>query len=574
MIPPAEIVARSKLSDWYRPDRIDPSTIPETIVQTILDGSDRRNLRDFLNPSIKSMPSPLSLKDVRIATQLFVDALFDKKRIVVVGDYDVDGVCSVVLMVRFLQEIGHANFRHFIPNRFDHGYGLTQKALPSVLDLNPDLVVTVDTGIAAKEEVECLLRRGTDVIVTDHHAPSEERLPNCAILNPKQAECDFPFKEVSGVGVAYLFLVAIRTELRNRGFWPDRRNEPNMLKHLDLVALGTVADQVPLLGLNRIFVRHGLEQMTKRVQCERASRFFFYLRAFAAYRAIRSFDSSTIGFYLGPLLNAAGRLSDASFAVRFLLSDSEAEAGKNLKELNRFNSKRKRLQQSMTKRAQTQAEREANLHSGILIYDETFHEGVIGIVAGRLSDRFRLPTIVATEGENGAVKSSCRSKHADILEILKACDAHLLQYGGHANAAGCSFRKEDLQLFRKDFYEACARLAASRAPDIVTTDIEVTPEMMNATLCEYLKILEPFGMKNRRPLFMLSGIGLRNPQVMSGKHLKWKLRHDLEMVYWDGAFQFREADKYTVACSLEENLFRGVRKIQLVVKALNGLSSP
>ena len=427
--PPA-IVARRKLSDWYRPNHIHPQNIPEAIVRTVLDRVDPQDLQTFLEPSIESIPSPLSLKNIRKATQLFIEALTNRKKIVIVGDYDADGICSVTLIIRFLKEIRYDNAQYFIPNRFDHGYGLTDTALPLILNLNPDLIITVDNGISAQKEIDHLMKRGISVIVTDHHALPTNSLPNCTILNPKQRECRFPFKDISGVGVTYLFLIAIRMEMRSQGFWSDRRSEPNLLKHLDLVALGTVTDQVPLLGLNRIFVRNGLKQMTKQIQRGYGSRFFFYLKMFAEHRAIRFFNCESIGYYLGPLLNAAGRMEDASLAVRFLLSDSESEANKNLQALNRLNNKRKRLQDSMTKKAQKQAASLAKLHSGILICDDTFHEGLIGIVANRLSDLFQLPSIVATAEKNGNIKSSCRSKHINILAVLKECDAHLLQYGG------------------------------------------------------------------------------------------------------------------------------------------------
>ena len=515
------------------------------------------------------MPSPLLLKNIRESIALLIKSIQLNRKILIVGDYDVDGISSTALLVRFLKEINYDNIQYFIPSRFEHGYGLTEKALPPILAMKAELVITVDTGITAKKEIGVLLGEGIDVIVTDHHSPQDENIPDCLVINPKLQGCQFPFKNISGVGVAYLFLVGLRMELRNQNYWPKKEDEPNLMKHLDLVALGTVADQVPLVGLNRIFVRYGLEQMTRWSQSGYAGPFFHYLKVFAEKHRTRFFNCETIGFYLGPLLNAAGRLKDASTAIQFLLSASESEADQLLNTLEKMNIKRRQLQQKMARKAQEQADQVVASQQGLLIYDESFHEGLIGIIANRLSEQYHLPAIVGTKDDHGVIKYSCRSKHLNILEILKSCEGFLSQYGGHANAAGCCLREDNLSQFNKRFYQVCSEFGAQQKPEIITTDIEITLDMANAILFEQLKILEPFGQENRRPLLMLSNLSLPAPLVMTGKHLKWHLRYDLEMMFWKGVNRFRDSETYTVACTIGESFFQGERKTQLVVKALS-----
>ncbi|MCP4750088.1 MAG: single-stranded-DNA-specific exonuclease RecJ [Proteobacteria bacterium] len=537
-------------------------------MEAIIGEFEPANQSSFLNSSLKDIPNPSLLKGISQGVDTFLKTIGQHEKILILGDYDVDGITSTVLLVRFFSIIGYENFDVFIPNRFTHGYGLTSRSVETILERKPDLLITVDNGITAKNEIANLRREGIEVIVTDHHLPQEDSLPDCLIVNPKQDDCKYPYKNLSGVGVVFLFLIAVRAELRNRGFWNDDRKEPNLLQHLDLVALGTIADQVPLLGLNRILARFGLEQMTKRIQKTYPGDFFFYLKVFAEKHSLKYIDSDTIAFRLAPILNATGRMKDAFAGVSFLMSDNDQNAISRYNYLDRLNQKRRKKQKVMVKKALEKARSLLDRNQGLMVYDDSFHEGLIGIVASRLVDQFDLPSIVVTDGEQGLLKASCRSKNENIMEILQECQSYLKQFGGHAKAAGCSFSKENLTSFHRRFTDVVSKITSNNGTRIVKAVIEVELEMLTYTLIEKMKIFEPFGQENRKPVFMLRNLPLPAPTILTGKHLKWILGSDLEIVFWNGVESIQYGADYNIACTLAENLYRGERKRQLIVQAI------
>jgi len=561
-----EIVSKIPLASWYPNDS--QETIEEQITKTIIDRLNPEFRSTFYNASLNDIPNPSLLKNIQLSVDLFYHSIQKNSRILIVGDYDVDGITSTALLIRFFKRIGFQNYDIFIPNRFSHGYGLTDKAVEIVLERKPDLVITVDNGINAKDEVEKIRNAGIEMIVTDHHMPQEETLPECAILNPKQKDCEYPYKHLSGVGVTYLFLIAVRTEMRNRGFWSDNQKEPNLLKHLDLVALGTIADQVPLLGLNHMFAKLGLEQMTRRIHENYPGDFYHYLKTFAEKTRLKHFDSDTVAFRLAPLINATGRMKDAFYGVSFLLADNEQNAISRYQYIERLNQKRRKKQQTMVQKALTQANDQIRKNKGLVIFDETFHEGLIGVIANRLVDHFDLPVVVATLGEEGAVKASCRARKENILNILELCQDHLIQYGGHNYAAGCSLEKAQLGAFHQQFTEECARILDGNKKKTVEADIEVELKMLSYKLIEQLKVLEPFGQDNRKPVFMLRNVALPVPTVLRGNHLKWSKERDLEIIYWNGAESVEYSERYDLAFNFAQNIYRGENKRQLIIKAI------
>ncbi|PCI25294.1 MAG: hypothetical protein COB67_10660, partial [SAR324 cluster bacterium] len=281
------ITPRLKLEQWYQPQSSQP--LADQVLEALLVDLPPEELTSFLSPSLQEIPNPFLLKNMREAVTLFLEMVEKKAKILIVGDYDVDGVTSSALLLRFLRIIKYENYACFIPNRFIHGYGLTAKALESIMLEKPALVITVDNGITAKVEVDALQQQGVQVIVTDHHEPMEGLTPDALIINPKQKDCQFPFDNIAGVGVAFLFLVAVRMELRERHFWATKEEEPNLLEHLDLVALGSIADQVPLVGLNRTFAFFGLAQMSKKIQENDPGEFYHYLLVVAQKTRIKFF---------------------------------------------------------------------------------------------------------------------------------------------------------------------------------------------------------------------------------------------------------------------------------------------
>lgn len=562
---PTAIIPDIPLSSWY--DSQDNESIEDHIVQLIINKITPDEQDSFMNATLQDIPDPKSILGMSEAVDLLLDTIRKGKKTLIVGDYDVDGITSTVLLSRFFQKMGYSSFESFIPNRFRHGYGLTRQSVDDILLMEPDLVITVDNGITAGEEIERLKAAGSQVIVTDHHLPQEGVVPDCIIINPKQKACPYPYKDLSGVGVAFMLVIAMRAEMRRRHFW-ETGKEPNLLHHLDLVAIGTIADQVPLLGLNRVFARFGLEQMTQRIQRKDPDTFFHYLKVFAKRSNVRFFDSNSIAFRLAPMLNATGRMKDAMAGVCFLLSETEQTAISRYNYIERLNLKRRKKQNIMVKKAMDVAQKLVAEKKGLLIYDDSFHEGLIGVVASRLSEHFNQPCIVATDSESGLLKASCRAKKDNIMSILQSCESHLERYGGHVNAAGFTLKKEKLNEFHRSFSNACNSVLSGKNTDVFNADIEVTLDMLTYELIERLKVFEPFGQNNSKTVFMIQNQPLPLPVVMTGKHLKWALKPDLEMIHWNGAHSNDYEAKFDIAFTLAENFYRGEKKRQLIIQAI------
>ncbi|MBT4091787.1 MAG: single-stranded-DNA-specific exonuclease RecJ [Deltaproteobacteria bacterium] len=561
----ATIVPNIPLSAWY--DETSADSVEEDIVQLIMESFAPDDRHAFLQPSLEDIPDPELLKGVTLAVELLLEAVSKNKKILIVGDYDVDGITSTVLLTRFLQKMDYLNFESFIPNRFIHGYGLTSKSVDEILLKNPDLVITVDNGITAKNEIDRIQTTGATVIVTDHHLPQDDALPDCVIINPKQQNCSYPFKDLSGVGVVFVFLIAVRTALRKQHSWKEGK-EPNLLHHLDLVAIGTIADQVPLLGVNRLFAKYGLDQMTKRIHQNSSDEFFHYLKVFAERTHIRFFDSNCIAFRLAPMLNATGRMKDAMAGVGFLMSETEQIAISRYNYIERLNLKRRKKQKTMVKMAVEKAHSLVEQKQGLLVYDNSFHEGLIGIVASRLSDQFNQPSIVVSDSEPGVLKASARTKNENMMEILQECEMYLERFGGHVNAAGFSIKKDNLEKFHHLYTDVCTRIMSNHKSDVFKADIEVKLEMLTQKFIDRLKMFEPFGQENKKTIFMLQGQSLPLPIIMTGKHLKWILKPDLEMIYWNGAVSADYDSRFNIAFTLSENYYRGEKKRQLIVDAM------
>ena len=382
---PLAIIPEISLTEWYQTG--EANAVEEKIVKLIIERFSPDDRQAFLHSSLKDIPDPELMKGIHEAVDLILEAIRRQKQVLIVGDYDVDGITATVLLIRFFEKLGLSNIDSFIPSRFIHGYGLTLKSVDEILSRQPDLIITVDNGITAKDEIQKIQSAGIDVIVTDHHLPQDGVVPDCITINPKQDECSYPFKELSGVGVAFILLIALRATLRNLNFWQNTE-EPNLLQHLDLVAIGTIADQVPLLGLNRILVKFGLDQMTKKIQQYQDLEYYYYLKVFAEKTNVRFFDSNSIAFKLAPMLNATGRMKDAMEGVGFLLSDTEQTAISRYKYIERLNDKRKKCQKIMVKKAMDQANQLLKNNKGLFVYDDSFHEGLIGVCCQPLNGIF------------------------------------------------------------------------------------------------------------------------------------------------------------------------------------------
>jgi len=530
----------------------------------------RRGVRDaasaeaFLHPRLEHLHDPFLLKGMEAAVARIVRALQAGERIVVSGDYDVDGITSTALLTDFLRAAGAQALDYFIPNRFEHGYGLTARTVEALLARRPALVVTVDNGITAVDEVAQLQAAGIDTIVTDHHLPRPTGVPEGIVVNPVQPGCDYPFKKISGCGVAFKLITALRKALREAGWWSMQRPEPNLKDYLDLVAIATVADVVPLTGENRVLVHYGLQVLNR---LPRRPGVQALLAANPRGNGDAPVTARTIGFQIGPRLNAAGRMTEGSLGVELLLGREPATVAALAAQLEQENDNRRAKGEAMFREAVRRIETDGAADAGgIVVASLEFHEGIIGIVASRLVERYHRPCLVLAE--NGtAFKGSARSvPGVNVTEAISA-GAHLLeQYGGHAGAAGCTLPKPALAEFTAAFQAACARLSAAAEGPQVLLDARLRPDAIDSALVEQLARLEPFGHENEEPAFLLEQTALNvEPEVLKARHLKWRIQPSLEMVAWNMAEGFEPAPELWYRVRLGFNEYRGRRSVQLTV---------
>jgi len=514
----------------------------------------------FLCPSLNHLHDPFLLKGMDAAVAALDEALREGRRIVISGDYDVDGITSSTLLVKFLRDAGCRDVDVFIPNRFDHGYGLTPRTVEALLERKPQLIVTVDNGITAVDEVARLRAEGIATIVTDHHLPRSAGVPAGIVVNPQQPGCGYPFKGISGCGVAFKLVTALRKRLREAGWWSAERPEPNLKALLDLVAVGTVADVSPLVEENRVLVYHGLEVMNRP-----GLRPGF--AALLAYGRPEPVTARTLAFRVAPRLNAAGRMSDGTLGVRLLLAGETAEAVELAGRLEEQNTARRHKSAEMLEEAQGIVGAEATADDpGIVVKSEAFHEGVIGITAARLVEIYHRPVVVLAENAD-SFKGSARSlPGVNLAAVFEACADLLSEHGGHAAAAGCRIPKENLAAFRQRFAEACARLADHAEPPAEEMDATLDPAAIPPDLVEQLQRLEPFGQQNPEPSFLVESHGLPEPRPFGRGHLKWPINGGAEMVAWGAAERAADATagaRYRVRLGFNE--YRGNRKVQLTV---------
>lgn len=447
----------------------------------------------FLSASLSDLPDPFRMLGMTKAVERIAQAVVSGERVVVYGDYDVDGVTSTTLLVGFLRALG-ANVAYYVPHRLSEGYGLNPQAVDRLAASGTRLIVTVDCGVTAVEEIDRASRAGVDVVVVDHHKTPPELPRAVAMLNPHQPGCSFPFKDLCAAGVTFHLLMALRKHLRERGFF-ERRAEPNLRASLDLVALGTVADVVPLVGTNRVLVAHGLREL------ERGERV-----GVAALKRVAGLEpgpvtAGQVGFRLGPRINAAGRLDDAGTAVELLLCDEPARAGFLAQQLDQANQERQEIERVITDAAVAQAAPKADRVRGLVLSADGWHPGVVGIVASRVVERFHRPTVVIGIDGDGA-KGSCRSiERFNMYEGLTRCAGHLVRFGGHHHAAGVQLERGQLEAFSRAFEaEAQRQLTPDDLVPVLKVDAEIPATEASLTLAESLARLAPFGAGHPEPV--------------------------------------------------------------------------
>jgi single-stranded-DNA-specific exonuclease len=479
--------------------------------------SDPEEAARFLSSTLSSLHDPFLMLGMTKAVARLARALRNGERVCVYGDYDVDGVSSVALMMSFFRDIGLDCF-YYIPNRLEEGYGLNSEGIQHAADRKADVIVSVDCGITAIEEAKLCASLGRDLIITDHHTPGDQVPEAFAVLNPLQAECPFPCKFLAGVGVAFNLVMALRGKLREEGLFSGRE-EPNLREYLDFVALGTVADIVPLLDENRVFVKYGLRELTNSSRVG--------VQALKKVSGINGeVDCSAVGFRLAPRLNAVGRLEDATVGVELLLCSDPVRAGAMAAELDESNAARQALEQAMLRDVldRMKAIPAFRKKKSIVLASEDWHPGVIGIVASRIVDIYHRPTIlIAFQDGNG--RGSGRSIPGFHLhDALKACSEHLLKFGGHKYAAGLSIEESTLEAFVEQFDQVAEGVLSPEdlRPQLMIDSV-LAPKEVTLKTAELVASLGPFGMGNPAPVFTVRGAKVTDRRVVKEKHLKLKL---------------------------------------------------
>jgi single-stranded-DNA-specific exonuclease len=525
-------------------------------------------------PNFKGLPE---------AVALLADAVVAQANVLIVGDFDADGATSCALAVLALRAMGLQSVDFLVPNRFEFGYGLTPEIVAVAAAQQPDMIVTVDNGISSIEGVRAARELGIAVVVTDHHLPGNELPEADAIVNANQPGCPFPSKNLAGVGVIFYVMNALRAELRQMGWFEESGiPEPNMASFLDLVALGTVADVVPLDHNNRILVAQGLQRMRAGI-----ARPGIMALLEVAGRSPEKLVASDLGFTVGPRLNAAGRMDDMSLGIQCLLCDSQPLAREMAVALDELNRDRKAIESGMQQEALKMLQKilldnNDDLPWGLCLYDETWHQGVIGILASRIKDRYHRPVIVFADAGDGLIKGSARSVPGlhirDALDAVAARHPHLLQkFGGHAMAAGMSLEHKNFGAFAQAFDEEVRRqLSDEDLTALLVSDGELSAQDFTIAIASQLREAGPWGQHFPEPLFD-GEFYLIQQRLVGEKHLKMVLSMDaagkqlvdaiafnVDLQLWPNPATTRARLVYR----LDVNEFRGKQSVQLMVEYL------
>lgn len=530
------------------------------------------------NHSLEYLLAPDGLLGIDEAAGLLEKHLRSNSRILIVADYDADGASACAVLMRALRAFGARDVQYLVPNRFEYGYGLTPEIVALGAKRAPALIVTVDNGISSIAGVHAARERGIEVLITDHHLPGETLPAAHAIVNPNQPGDQFASKALAGVGVAFYVMLQLRARLRLQGwFTQTQRPEPNLARLLDLVALGTVADVVPLDRNNRILVAAGLARLNADSGCAG-------IRALLAVGGRRAgrLTTADLGFVVGPRLNAAGRLEDMSLGIECLLADDDETAMTMARELDRLNRERRAIEATMHQQALDVVEsrqlQENDMPRGLCLFDETWHQGVIGLVASRMKDRIQRPVIAfAPAPEQGELKGSARSVPGlhirDCLDTIAARHPGLLvKFGGHAMAAGLSLRRDDLQRFQLAFSDEVARqLQDDSMQGVLLTDGALGAGDFTLDLAQLLRGAAPWGQGFPEPVFD-GTFTVVSRRTVGERHVKLGLlanegTSSLEAIAFNAAgSEVREGARVHAAYRLDVNEYRGTRSLQLVLE--------
>jgi single-stranded-DNA-specific exonuclease len=570
-----------------RPE-VDLSLLPDSIPPLLKRIYLSRGIQDVsqLEKAAKGLHSYQQLAGIDQAVELLFEAIDSQKRIIVVGDFDADGATSSALSVLALRMLGSRNVDYLVPNRFEDGYGLSPEVVDQAIEIGAQVIMTVDNGVSSISGVKYAKEQGLQVLVTDHHLPGSELPEVDAMVNPNLEECRFPSKALAGVGVAFYLMMALCVHMRkHQWFAKQGMAEPKLMELIDLVALGTVADVVPLDENNRILVHQGLQRI-------RAGKARPGIQALieVAKRDARKLVATDFGFALGPRINAAGRLDDMSFGVELLMCDNIHAARRMAAELDGLNQTRKEIEEGMKQEALAFCERlqfseTAELPYGLALFQRDWHQGVIGILASRVKDKFHRPVIAFADGGDGTIKGSCRSivglHMRDALDRIDTKNPGLIaKFGGHAMAAGLTIKEKDFERFSRLFDELVRdELGDTALKGIVLSDGELIPEEFSMHTAEILRAGGPWGQAFPEPIFD-GQFKVLHQKLVGEKHLKLMVEpllkghptnimldaiaFNVDLRRWPDA----SVKQISLAFKLDINEFRGNQSLQLMVEHL------
>ncbi len=520
--------------------------------------TDEEEIRQFLKPTRQDFYDPYLMKDMEIAVERIVKAIENQEKVIIYGDYDVDGITSTTVLKKFLKDLG-LEVSYYIPNRLNEGYGLNKTAVEKIVNEGYSLMITVDCGITGIEEIDYANSLGLEVIVTDHHEPLEELPKALAVIDNKRKDSKYPFRDLAGVGVAFKVCQALGMRLGLK--------EESYLKYLDIVCVGTISDIVPLVDENRVITKLGLllVKQTRNVG----------LRSIINSSGYSKIDSNTISFGVAPRINACGRMGKAEEALELLLSNDIYKVNELTKKLNEHNKERQEIEKGIFESATEKIEKNhLDDNRTIVVGGSGWHHGVIGIVSSKITDMYFKPSILLSFEEDGIGKGSGRSIPGfDLHGALMKCQDSLEKFGGHSMAVGVTIRKEKLEEFRKEFEKVAEEEKIEEIVPVLNIDSKIDLSYVDKEMIDSLKELEPFGEANKMPIFAFKNLRIDSIRALSeGKHLKLTLKEDNRIINAIGfnmgslAEEYRIGDKIDLAGVLEINTFNGVDNLQINIK--------
>lgn len=518
---------------------------------------DEEEINVFLNPKRNNFHDPFLMLDMDKAVDRIIKAIKNKEKTIIYGDYDVDGITSITVLKKFLSERG-LEVDYYIPNRLEEGYGLNKDAIQGIAKQGYTLMITVDCGISGINEIEMANSLGIETIITDHHEQLDSLPQAYCIINPKRKDNTYPFRGLAGVGVVFKLIQAISIKLG--------LDEKAYLKYLDIVCIGTISDIVPLVDENRVIAKLGLMlvKVTKNIG----------LKELITQTGYSNIDSSMVSFGIAPRINACGRMGKQEEALKLFITDDKNEANEITKKLNEYNIQRQEKEKNIFEQAIKKLENNnvEELNS-IVLAGENWHNGVIGIVASRLTEKYFKPTIlICIEGDEG--KGSGRSiPGIDLHQALVESSQYLKKYGGHEMAVGLSLEKNKIEDFRKHFEKILKEKNVKQILPVINIDCEITKKDLNKETIEQIKLLEPYGEKNKPPLVVYKNLKITSIRALSeGKHLKIELKDGNENISAIGfnlgelSEEYLIGDKVDIVGTLELNSYNGQERIQINLK--------